>query len=844
MVGLKYFEQIEGYFWEWDDNAEYLAIRKGNTIAHKRTVVDILNGLKHQGLPGFSAILLCLLATNTEPTKVDNLKQVRTHLAENYYRCTGEFLEDKHLDHVLELLKIISDLPHNYKSGTNRMLVFQALFYNCHNIISIKDSIQICHFLKKDEFLPRTITPTNYHKFHISAIRQLELIGKKISSPDDIIKAISDLPEFDEEITLFEKEEDELIQNEDYIESLIKDNNTFAVGALVKRLWSGLNLPLHNEASNQMPLGGVSDLTNKGDFSQLLISEFANDDILFLSRLANNEALYLEREAPPTDTKEKRIILIDSTIKNWGTPKTMAFAIGIALAEHPRNKVAYQAVILGEDGNEINLSNKESLIKGLQYLNGSLHPAKSLEAYLKENVGKKEEIIFITEKSNLKQAKLLEVLHKYQSDINFIIETDNEGIIDIYKKNRNGKKHLQRISLPLEQLWMQAKPKKKASIPTDIEAITHYPILFDTPNNKSISLSTDDGFIYIITRDKKLFRKVSSYRTNEKGWELITENLPICFGQFEIGINKNGKHTLLLFDTNKKVVYLLDITTGNQTDFVFLHWNIYKPSFVFYENSFRHHDWSIDTDWKLSSAELLPQSVINNREEQLQRAESKYHIVRNVLRNVKTVKISSDRRLLFNKHVFALKSNQHFKLDVCNTSYFDAEAEMIEPRTFLFADGSSVQVNRSGMLTLISSDDRIEPIFIPSTLDCALGVSTPTTFSGRNFYHAEKLVQLYLRQSDAESVKLARALSTYTHLNLEQLTDLIREAPCYLDITVDVTKGEEIITNLTQAVGGGIQIDLIPYEEKIEQKELAPDAFYIQYIIPFINNILKHGTLS
>jgi preprotein translocase subunit SecB len=47
----------------------------------------------------------------------------------------------------------------------------------------------------------------------------------------------------------------------------------------------------------EQPIGGISDMTNKGDFNRMLL-EFANEDEVFMNRVANNEALYIQRNTP------------------------------------------------------------------------------------------------------------------------------------------------------------------------------------------------------------------------------------------------------------------------------------------------------------------------------------------------------------------------------------------------------------------------------------------------------------------------------------------------------------------------------------------------------------------
>src|SRR5690606_25553091 len=81
----------------------------------------------------------------------------------------------------------------------------------------------------------------------------------------------------------------------DFISELEAEPDTFHVAALIRRIWSGLAIPFHSSHPSIQPLGGVSDISNRGALDKLLISEYANDDLLFLSRLANGEALYINR---------------------------------------------------------------------------------------------------------------------------------------------------------------------------------------------------------------------------------------------------------------------------------------------------------------------------------------------------------------------------------------------------------------------------------------------------------------------------------------------------------------------------------------------------------------------
>src|SRR4029450_3053531 len=91
----------------------------------------------------------------------------------------------------------------------------------------------------------------------------------------------------------------------DLLEQLAQDPNTAGLAQLTHRLIAALNIPMHAHGSSSQFFGGVSDITNRGNFDRLLLSELAHDDLSLMARLANNEALYLRREELPSNPEKQ-----------------------------------------------------------------------------------------------------------------------------------------------------------------------------------------------------------------------------------------------------------------------------------------------------------------------------------------------------------------------------------------------------------------------------------------------------------------------------------------------------------------------------------------------------------
>jgi hypothetical protein len=249
--------------------------------------------------------------------------------------------EGSNIDSVIDFLNLVSSVPQIYREGDNRVLLLRAVFQNCHHILALKKSRTIAKLYRSTDITRDMERIPHSDKQLFIEIRTLSLLNEKFKSVDDILHQMASLPEIEEPIEIQEQEVP-VSPKGTLVEQLTDHDKTFHVGALIPHIWSGLNIPFHNMNTSEQPLGGVSDLTNKGDFDKLLISEFANDDLVFLNRIANNEALYIRREVPPENNNLERVILIDVSLRNWGTPKTVAY--GIMLARRPRTGFVFPGI--------------------------------------------------------------------------------------------------------------------------------------------------------------------------------------------------------------------------------------------------------------------------------------------------------------------------------------------------------------------------------------------------------------------------------------------------------------------------------------------------------------------
>jgi len=548
----RYFQSFTDYFWEWENKIfsqdsvfETITIPNGQTIGYEKFVFEILEALSDTNFPPFGTLLLAITATNHDSKEtIDKIQEWAKGI---------EITKSFPVEHSFRLgasigfMRQLSALPDQYKTGENRMKMFQTIFDGCHNRISTEKAKKILEEYKnKRHHLVRAGVkePFNEGNF-IKDFRTLALLKKRFPTVQSILYAMENNPHEDLKEKLNEKilEEENLSDTATFVEQLINDDRTFYVGSLIKRLWSGLHIPLHHNHPSEQPLGGISDLTNKGDFDKLVISEFAYDDDVFMSRIANNEALYIQREVPPEADKFERILIIDSSLKNWGNPKILSFASAIAIARHPKTDIKCRVFIVGQNFKEVLLDNVHDVIQALNELSGKLDCSQGLESFFQQNKisSKNQEVFLFSSEDTLKLMAMKNVISTYYAEIKYVFGMEMEGI-KVFKNMNKGRKMLQHIIMPLDELWKKEKGdlSRRNYSETDFENI---PLLYPVERSyQNIFYYGTDFYTYL---NGNLFCFVSNEFS--KGFKKIASNLLFEKGDFAMKTNDKGERLLLCY---------------------------------------------------------------------------------------------------------------------------------------------------------------------------------------------------------------------------------------------------------------------------------------------------------
>jgi hypothetical protein len=565
----KYFQSYDSYFWKgelyYDDFGEWNFIYEfpypDDTIAYSDYVLEVLGLLSEEAIPPLGSLLMAIIATNPESEK--GIARIESHLKQKIKEYDIQNLSTAG---IITFLKQLAALPEGYKVGDKRILLFQTIFKDCHNRLSTDKAKKMLAQFKEDQydfFKENRPIPFNRGNF-IKDFKTIALLKIKFPIVQSIIDAMENLPqeEMNEKLTEEILDESSTVSSEEFVEQLLLNEQTFPVGSLIKRIWSGLTIPLHHNTPSSQPLGGISDLTNKGDFDKLLISEFANDDDVFLSRIANHEALYIQREIPPQPDDFKRILLIDNSLRNWGNPKILSFAAALAVAKHPKTDIDCDVFVIGEGYKQVSTNSIYQVIDGLGELSGALDCAKGLESFIEdfEKDWKHREIFLFTSEECLKQVPMQRVMNLHHDVFKYVFTTHVEGDIHIYKNQNKGRKLMQHIALPLEELWTRKMQNAPIGRTTPVlTSLSTLPLLHTIDRNYQAVFHCDRVYYAYFNCNLYSF----SEEGFAKGMTIVASNLPRVNGRFAMATDPKGKKKLLVYSFEEPLeLTLIDLEDG------------------------------------------------------------------------------------------------------------------------------------------------------------------------------------------------------------------------------------------------------------------------------------------
>ncbi len=479
-----YFKFSQQYFWQWAEEGEVVEWRNGDTICYRDDLANILAATAENGLPPIGTILLLLAACQDKTLSVYEKLLIETIQELPQSPSWRETMEG-FASQAIEFMEIIQSLPAALRSGDNRIHLLNGLIAKIPNKIPAAKAKEMSFSLDSGDwdglFIKRS-GKIDWKTLKVDLENLRNLFGLFTTKEELELLLRTGLSQLPNPVDIEEE-----LPAIDILSQLAADPKTQGLARLTKRLLAALRIPMKTAGASDLPFGGVSDITNRGDFDRLLLSELAQDEDMLSVRLVNNEALFLRREEPPDQRILQRIILIDQTIKMWGLPRVFAMSAALALGEQKKEKVQVESYGLGGQRAEaLSLNTREGVIEALASLDVHLHCGNALQKFVAEHpIQENPELILITTESAFLQADFQKIIQSHKGQIHFVILVNRSGELSFFQYTNGSRKLIRQSTFNLEELLFSPSKKplldqeKSARLPMALR-MERFPLLLPT----------------------------------------------------------------------------------------------------------------------------------------------------------------------------------------------------------------------------------------------------------------------------------------------------------------------------------------------------------------------------
>lgn len=484
---LAYFSAPKGHLWEWeyyDGWASECIIWSGRSkedlIIFSRELGELLQGTFHGGLPPLGSLLLVIGAMSGSQA----IGQIRELVWEASQRATGDTQVSAGIPPLWQVvgagLHHIQLLPPEDRSGVPaKIKLLQTLFGNFNGTLpgyltAEKSKLVVDEFHQSPQRLFQQSGPGINGIARL--LQDLSVLEKAFQRcpPESLLErlrtGLDELPS--QPLLLPWSQPDETPVPEppaDLLQALEKEGGELAlVAGIVRRMGALLHVPKSVTQREELPLGGVSDITNRGDPSRLLMTELAWDDLTFAVRLSQGEALYLRRESPPAEPPPRRLLLLDNGIFLWGKPRLFTLGAAMALL---RQKVGVQTAVSNvftfQDHRftPVTLETVNDVRAQLTRLEPQPHPGAALALLHSAEdspFSGDQEVFLLTHPAALETLTTLPIWQKLAQQVPlYTLVVDRDGSLELSRHSPAGARVLSKARVEAEDLFAPPKPKAK-----------------------------------------------------------------------------------------------------------------------------------------------------------------------------------------------------------------------------------------------------------------------------------------------------------------------------------------------------------------------------------------------
>ena len=504
-----YFSATEGSFWLWQDEGKVAAWSDGATIVFRPELLVVFRRLRSQSLPPFGALLLLLSACRENWRDPPRKFEVLDRMLAAGNRPDRRTL----LERVCEKLDRVRALDSRLRSSAEAKAELASMVFEEQSAAMLPAAYERLVASLESGLSEYPLQPLRMRSPVDRLLRDLAWLDRGLDRVDAAALAMRLKTGLEQLPTPVEPIELPSAAARRLIAELRDDEQLGGVARLARLLLAAVHVPTPLRLAEELPLGGVSDISNRGTLDRLLLSELAHDGLTLAVRVAMNEALYLRRETPPKPPTRRRFVLLDSGLRMWGVPRVFASAVGLAVVAGANDGM--DVAVFRARGNElvdVDFTTSAGLTEHLAALDYRAHPGAALSALAAEadEAGEEVDVVIVTGDDVYADHEFQRSLGDARFGELCVATVGRDGDFCLHAHSSRGRKVLRRAQFALDDvLHPPTKPTAPLVVESDrrlpaIFSVSPFPLRLSVPVDADRSWYVPDFGVLTYTRDGRL----------------------------------------------------------------------------------------------------------------------------------------------------------------------------------------------------------------------------------------------------------------------------------------------------------------------------------------------------